>query len=153
MPRNSSLGLGLKLFPDGNLAVVVGPSGQEDFIMLNGIRVLIVEDEPLVAATLSDVVEDAEGEVVGVARSVSEARQMIRRLSFDTAVLDLNLSDGAVTPVLEALQARRSPTVVYSGGDLPARVRERHPELVTLRKPALPGRLVAEILRARRKGI
>ena len=119
--------------------------------MLSGIRVLIVEDEPLVAATLSDVVEDAEGEVVGIARSVSEARQMIQRLSFDTAVLDLNLSDGEVTPVLEALQARRSPTVVYSGGELPARVRERHPDLVTLRKPALPGRLVAGILRARKK--
>jgi DNA-binding response OmpR family regulator len=121
------------------------------FIMLSGIRVLIVEDEPLVAATLTDVVEEAEGEVVGIARSVSEARQMIRRLSFDMAVLDLNLSDGEVTPVLEALQARKAPTFIYSGGDLPARVRERHPELVALRKPVLPGRLVAEILRARRK--
>lgn len=120
--------------------------------MLSGIRVLIVEDEPLVAATLSDVVEDAEGEVVGIASSVSEARQMIRRLSFDTAVLDLNLNDGEVTPILEALQARKAPTVIYSGGELPARVRERHPELIALRKPVLPGRLVAEILRARRKG-
>ncbi|MBM1174885.1 response regulator [Microvirga arabica] len=119
--------------------------------MLSGIRVLIVEDEPLVAATLSDVVENAEGEVVGIAHSVSEARQMIRRLSFDTAVLDLNLTDGEVTPVLEALQARKAPTVIYSGGELPARVRERHPELVALRKPVLPGRLVAEILRACRK--
>ncbi len=119
--------------------------------MLNGIRVLIVEDEPLVAATLSDVMEDAEGEVVGIARSVNEARQMVRTFAFDAAVLDLHLSDGEVTPVLEALQARKAPTVVYSGGELPTRVRERHPELVALRKPVLPGRLVAEILRARRK--
>jgi DNA-binding NtrC family response regulator len=120
--------------------------------MLSGIRVLIVEDEPSVAATLSDMVEDAEGEVVGIARSVSEARQMIQMLSFDTAVLDLNLSDGEVTPVLEALQARKAPTIIYSGGDLPASVRKRHPELVALRKPVLAGRLVAEIRRARRTG-
>jgi hypothetical protein len=38
--------------------------------MLNGIRVLIVEDEPLVAATLSDTVEHAGGEVAGIARTV-----------------------------------------------------------------------------------
>jgi len=120
--------------------------------MLTGIRVLIVEDESLVAATLSDAVENAGGEVVAVARTVNEARQLIRMLPFDAAVLDLHLSDGEVTPVLEALHTRRIPTIVYSGGELPERIRARHPELVALRKPVLPGRLVAEILRARRKG-
>jgi DNA-binding response OmpR family regulator len=120
--------------------------------MLSGIRVLIVEDEALVAATLAEAVLDAEGEVVGIARSVGEARQMIKQLTFDVAVLDLHLCDGEVTPVLEALHARRAPTMVYSGSELPAKVRERHPELVALRKPALPGRILAEILRARRKG-
>jgi hypothetical protein len=53
--------------------------------------------------------------------------------------------------VLEALQARKAATVVYSGGELPAHVRQRHPELVALRKPVLPGRLLAEILRARKQ--
>jgi DNA-binding response OmpR family regulator len=119
--------------------------------MLSGIRVLIVEDDPLVAATLADAVEEAGGEVVGIASSVKEARQMIRMLTFDAAVLDLRLADGEVTPVLEALHARKAPTVICSGGDLPEKVRERHPELVALRKPVLPGRLVAEILRACRR--
>jgi DNA-binding NtrC family response regulator len=137
-------------------ATPYGPGGwgtaTRGLIMLSGIRVLIVEDEALVAATLSDAVEDAGGEVVGIASSVSEARRLIRMLAFHVAVLDLNLADGEVTPVLEALHARKAPTVIYSGGDLPANVRQRHPELVPLRKPALPGRIVAEILRARRKG-
>jgi DNA-binding response OmpR family regulator len=121
--------------------------------MLSGIRVLVVEDEPLVAATLSDAVQDAGGEVVAIASSVSEARRLIRMLAFDVAVLDLNLADGEVTPVLEALHASKAPTVIYSGGDLPAKVRQRHPELVALRKPVLPGRIVAEILRACRRGL
>jgi DNA-binding NtrC family response regulator len=119
--------------------------------MLSGIRILIVEDEALIAAALSQAVEDAEGEVVGVATSVSEARQMIKQRIFDAAVLDLHLTDGEVTPVLEALHARKAPTVVYSGSELPEKIRERHPELVVLRKPVLPARIVAEILRARRK--
>jgi CheY-like chemotaxis protein len=93
--------------------------------MLSGIRVLIVEDEALVAATLSDAVENAGGEIVGVAHTVSEARELIRRLTFDAAVLDLHLPDGDVTPVLEALHARHTPTVVYSGGELPEKVRAR----------------------------
>ncbi|MBB3021351.1 DNA-binding response OmpR family regulator [Microvirga lupini] len=118
--------------------------------MLSGIQVLIVEDEALVAASLSDVMENAGGEVVGVARSVSEARELIRRLTFDAAVLDLHLPGGDVTPILEALHAGRAPTIVYSGDELPEKVRARHPELVALRKPVLTGRLMAEILRARR---
>lgn len=121
--------------------------------MLSGIPVLIVEDEPLVAATLSDAVENAGGKVVGVARTVSEARHLIRMLTFDVAVLDLHLPDGDITPVLEALHARRAPTIVYSGGEMPEKVRARHPELEALRKPVLPGRLVAEILRARKGGL
>jgi DNA-binding response OmpR family regulator len=127
------------------------PFHLRSFDMLSGIRILVVEDEPSVAATLVDVMEDAGGEVIGIARSVREARQMIRTQGFDAAVLDLHLSDGDVTPVLEALQARKAPTVVYSAGELPAHVRQRHPELVALRKPVLPGRLVAEILRARKQ--
>jgi len=121
--------------------------------MLHGIRVLIVEDEALVAATLADAVENAGGEIVGVARTVNEARELISRLTFDVAVLDLRLPDGEITPVLESLHARQAPTIVYSGSALPEKVRARHPELVALRKPVLPGRLVAEILRARGKGL
>ena len=114
--------------------------------MLSGIRVLIVEDEPLAAAALTD----AGGEVVGIARTIGEARQIIKALVFHVAVLDLHLPDGDVTPLLGALHARKAPTVIYSGGELPAKVRQRHPDPVVLRKPALPRRIVAVILRARR---
>jgi hypothetical protein len=58
---------------------------------------------------------------------------------------DMNLSDGPVTPVLEALNARDIPTVVYTGGAVPEDVRQRHPDLVTLGKPVLPARLIGEI--------
>lgn len=120
--------------------------------MLGGMRVLIVEDEALVANQLADTIRGAEGEVAGLAASVAEARRALKAVAFDAAILDLNLSDGEITPVLEALQARHAPTLVYTGRELPQRLRERHPELVALRKPVLPGRIVAELLRARRRG-
>src|SRR4051812_17966047 len=84
--------------------------------MLAGCRVLVVEDEPLVAETITDLLTEAEGVPVGPAATVSEARRLIKECpSLNAALLDVNLSDGPVTPVLEALSARGIPTVIYTG--------------------------------------
>jgi hypothetical protein len=51
-----------------------------------------------------------EGILIGPAASVSEVRQLIKEgVALDAALLDINLSDGPVTPVLEALSARGIP--------------------------------------------
>jgi DNA-binding NtrC family response regulator len=114
--------------------------------MLAGYRVLVVEDEPLVAEDLKALLAEAEGVPVGPASSVREARHLIKdRSAIDAALLDVNLCDGPVTPVLEALSARGIPTVVYTGGSVPEDVRQRHPELVALAKPVLPARLIGEL--------
>src|SRR4051794_18876476 len=85
--------------------------------MLAGCRVLVVEDEALVAADIGAMLLEAEGILVGPAASVSEVRQLIKEgVALNAALLDINLSDGPVTPVLEALSARGIPTVVYTGG-------------------------------------
>lgn len=114
--------------------------------MLAGHHVLVVEDEALVALAISDLLTEAEGVPVGPAASVCEARRLIHETRFlDAALLDVNLSDGSVTPVLEALSARGIPTVVYTGGVVPEDVRQRHPELLALSKPVLPARLIGEL--------
>jgi DNA-binding NtrC family response regulator len=116
--------------------------------MLAESRVLVVEDEPLLAETISDLLMEAEGVPVGPAASIREARKLIKdSRSLDAALLDVNLGDGVVTPVLEALSARGVPTVVYSGGAVPEDVRQRHPDLVALSKPVLPARLIGELRR------
>jgi DNA-binding NtrC family response regulator len=79
--------------------------------MLSGLRVLIVEDEPVLSDDLSEIITAAEGVVVGPVATVKEARALIKdRVVFDVAILDVNLTDGVVTPVLEALQARGVPS-------------------------------------------
>ena len=114
--------------------------------MLAGYRVLVVEDEPLVAEGLSEGIAEAEGVPVGPASSVREVRQLIKAdPALDAALLDVNLKDGPVTPVLEALSARGVPTVVYTGGAVPEDVRQRYPELIALAKPVPPARLIGEL--------
>ena len=118
--------------------------------MLNGLRVLVVEDDPAIATDISDLIERAEGEVIGPVGSLREARQTVKAdHAIDAAVLDVNLSDGDITPVLESLRARRVGVVVYTGSaGLPSGVGERHPDIAVLQKPVQPGRLVGEIQRA-----
>ncbi len=81
--------------------------------MLSALRVLIAEDHPVLAADLSEMIREAEGEVVGPFTTVKETRALVQGgAPFNAAVLDVNLSDGVVTPVLEALRARGVPTLV-----------------------------------------
>lgn len=117
--------------------------------MLAGSRVLVVEDEALIAMSISAMLTDAEAVPVGPAASVREARQLIRDVAaLDAAVLDVNLADGSATPILEALSARGIPAVVCTGDVVPEDVRHRHPDLVALSKPVLPARLIGELRKA-----
>jgi CheY-like chemotaxis protein len=117
--------------------------------MISGLRVLVVEDEPVVAYDIGEMIKEAEGEVVGPFASVQEARALLKdNAPVDAAVLDVNLKDGKITPVLEALHARGIPAVVYTGGAIPDDVRRRHPDLISLSKPVRPARLIAELRRA-----
>ncbi len=118
--------------------------------LVAGLRVLVVEDDPVIGIDMTEVIQDAAGEVVGPAKSIAEAGRIAKTGTFDVAVLDVNLADGEVTPVLESLHARKIPMLVYTGSSLPESVVRRHPDLTTLRKPVLPARLLGEIAKAHR---
>src|SRR5215211_1999391 len=110
--------------------------------MLSGLRVLVVEDEPVTAEDIGEIIRGAEGEVLGPIASTHEARALLKdNRAVGAAVLDLSLPDGTITAVLAALRARAGPVVVYSGGDVPADVRRRHAVLMGLSKPVPPARL------------
>ena len=117
--------------------------------MLSGLHVLVVEDDPTIAMYLADVITGAEGAVLGPFGSLREARSFLGTAQpVDVAILDVNLADGDVTPVLEALRARATPILVYTASErLPDRMMDRHPDLVVLQKPVQPGRLVGELRR------
>lgn len=83
--------------------------------LLKGRRVLVVEDEALVAMLVEDALTDAGAEVLGPVRSVAEAMAALARDRPDAAVLDLNLDGLPSTPVADALAAAGVPFVVATG--------------------------------------
>jgi CheY-like chemotaxis protein len=78
-------------------------------------RVLIVEDEPMVAWLLNDMLVDFGCVVVGAADRVAEALAMIEGQSIDAAVLDINLRGQMSYPVADVLTARGVPFVFTTG--------------------------------------
>ena len=93
-------------------------------------RVLIVEDEALVAMLLEDMLDDAGQEVAFCASSIAQALNYIAREadSFDFAILDVNLGGEPIFPVAEALAAKHKRFAFATGygpGGLPDVWRDR----------------------------
>ena len=70
------------------------------------LRILVVEDEPFNAFDLMMAVEEAGVQAVGPAATVAEAHAFIGTHASDGAILDVNIPDRAVGPVLNALSRR-----------------------------------------------
>ncbi len=86
--------------------------------MLDGARILVAEDEAVIAWALADAFADAGAEVVGPAASVREASQLLDDRAIDVAILDVNLLDGEVTPIAERLIAQGVPVLIDSVEEL-----------------------------------
>jgi CheY-like chemotaxis protein len=82
---------------------------------LKDLRVLVVEDEYLVAKSLEAVLHALGCQVVGTASTVEDACQLIKDHRVDAALLDINLSPGTCEPVARALRYREIPFVFLSG--------------------------------------
>jgi two-component SAPR family response regulator len=82
---------------------------------LTGKRILVVEDEALIAVMVEDMLIEMGGEVVGPAATVDDALEMARGETLDAAVLDVNVRGRRIDPVAEALMARGVPVLFATG--------------------------------------
>jgi CheY-like chemotaxis protein len=82
---------------------------------LKGLRVLVVEDEALVALQLEDMLSDLGCAVIGPAARVHQALDLLNGQRVDAAVLDLNVAGELVYPVAEALTRRGVPFIFATG--------------------------------------
>jgi PAS domain S-box-containing protein len=96
-------------------------------------RVLLVEDEELVALELSEELSNLGWAVVGPAATLSEALDLIAD-DFDAAVLDVNLRGRSVYPVAEELVRRCVPFVFCTGYEI-VDPEGRFPGAPVMRKP------------------
>jgi DNA-binding response OmpR family regulator len=83
--------------------------------MAEGKTILLVEDEPMIAFALEDMVIDLGYEVVGPAFRLSEALALAAEARFDAAILDVNLNDEPSYPVADLLVTRGIPFLFATG--------------------------------------
>ena len=82
---------------------------------LEGLRVLVVEDEPIVAMCLEDLLIDLGIVVVGPAATLAQGMSEAEGGAFDAAILDINLGDATSYPIAALLCARSVPVVFATG--------------------------------------
>lgn len=103
--------------------------------MNSPLRILIVEDEPLIAMMLEDFVETLGHSCVGTADTVAGAIALSDQQSFDAAILDVNLRGGEQCwPVADKLADAGKRYLLASGGQTEARP-GRHLDAPILAKP------------------
>jgi CheY-like chemotaxis protein len=86
-----------------------------DATPLSGLKVLVVEDEAIIALMVEDLLGDMGCEVVGTAGELSQAFAMAERCVFDCAILDVNLGGQRIDPFVDLLKARGSPFIFATG--------------------------------------
>lgn len=82
---------------------------------LAGYRLLLIEDEEIIASLLEEYLDQAGAMVIGIAMTVDEAVSMLAGLRPDGVLLDLNLNGMNVNPLLFRLRETGTPFVVTTG--------------------------------------
>jgi two-component SAPR family response regulator len=107
-------------------------------------RILLVEDEYLIAHDMAYELRDCGLEVIGPFSSVAAALKAIETATVDGAVLDINLGGEQVYPVADVLLGRKVPimfTTGYDGGEIPP----RYAAIERCSKPVTPGALARAV--------
>ena len=108
-------------------------------------RVLVVEDNPLLAMALEDLLESEGVNTVGPARSVADGLELLRDEGVDAAILDIELGDERVWPIAEQLHRQAIPFVFLSAVCNENEVPDRFRSQICMSKPAEPRYLVATV--------
>ena len=111
-------------------------------------RVLVVEDEYLIAEEIASVLGDAGAEPLGPVPGVADALHLLAAESrVDAALLDVNLGNEAIWPVVDMLLARGVPLVLATGYDTSA-IPRAYAHLPLCEKPASGQDLARALARA-----
>jgi CheY-like chemotaxis protein len=119
----------------------------EQKTVLHGRRVLIVEDEAMVAMLLEELLRELGCHVVEIAARVDSALTLIEAKVFDIAVLDVNLDGEASYPVADELERRKIPFLFATGYGAQA-MPENYRLHTVLQKPFRKQEFEAALLKA-----
>jgi CheY-like chemotaxis protein len=123
-------------FGDGSiLPAAVSPS-------LRGKRILIVEDEPLVAMDMQSMLSAAGCAVIGPAGTIEEAKRLLAGHDCDAALVDVNLKGQPIDALLSVLRQEGTPFAFVTGYG-PKVLSKTFEETVTISKPFSAEQLLA----------
>ncbi|MEE4538870.1 MAG: response regulator [Erythrobacter sp.] len=108
-------------------------------------RILVAEDEMIVAFDLCDTVEEAGFEVEGPHAGISSAMLAFQRNKPDLAILDVQLDDGIVYPLAEKLMDENVPIIFHTGRYSADEIAERFPSATALPKPCPPATVMEAV--------
>jgi CheY-like chemotaxis protein len=114
---------------------------------LQGLRLLLVEDEAMVAMMIEDMLTDLGCVVVDVAGSMAKGLALADKLQIDGAVLDVNLGGEKVYPVADALMAKGVP-FIFSTGYSTTRIDAGYAGVPVLAKPYARDNLEKQLILA-----
>lgn len=116
--------------------------------MFEGRRVLVVEDEMMIAMLVEDMLADVGCVIVGPAHSLDSALELARGgEALDAAILDVNLAGQPVFAVADVLRERGVPTI-FSTGYGESGLRDGDKGSPVLQKPFRAAELVAALTQA-----
>ena len=113
---------------------------------LKGRRVLLVEDEYMIAEDMAQTLNSQGVKVVGPVASVDDALRLLSEAEIDLAILDVNLGGEAVWPLADTLRARDIRFVLTTGYDRSA-LPTRYADAPRCEKPVDLALLTATLLR------
>jgi CheY-like chemotaxis protein len=133
IPRGERIEQSTGRAKEGNGADKGHAVGDRSFVV-TGNRIMVVEDEALVAMVESDALTELGYAVVGPFSKPSEALAAVREGDISAAVLDINLDGVLVYPVADELAARGIPFVFVTGYGTES-IDERFDGIPVLQKP------------------
>lgn len=110
----------------GNAGTASPQTGDRKGASLKGLRILLVEDEFLVALEVEDTLQDWGCTVLGPFAKLSKAIEAARGAELDGAILDINLNGEMVYPLADDLASKNVPFVFltgYTAADIPENYR------------------------------
>jgi DNA-binding response OmpR family regulator len=113
---------------------------------LSGVRVLVVEDDTLLAMDLEETLIDAGAIVVGVCQTLDDGMTPANDDDFAVAVLDFSLGTDNVSPLARRLVRRGLPFVLYTGKSRAEPSLAEWADREIVQKPA-PSRVLLSALR------
>jgi CheY-like chemotaxis protein len=109
---------------------------------LRGKRIMIVEDEPLVAMDMQSMLSGAGCQVIGPAGTIEEAKRLLASVGCDAALVDVNLKGEPVDELLSVLRKEGVPFAFVTGYG-PKVLSQTFQETVTISKPFSAEQLLA----------